>query len=259
MHIDDAAATLSCWPQSDGLVAAQARGFGNRQAHLRPMSPERAALTQIAPASSLIERRHLAILAVDVAGYTRLVESDELGAALSLRRLRLTVIEPGASAHNGRVVDYAGDGALIAFARESDAVACAVAVQSSLAAAEDAKPTHRRLRLRMGVTADKVLVIDGDVYGLAVNIAARLLALAAPGEVYLSGQILDRLPAATRVCCEPLGRRRLRNLTRRVSIYRLQTIAAVGTGHSGGIGAGEGIRTLDSNLGKFEAHVRLGS
>ncbi len=116
-------------------------------------------------------------------------------------------------------MDAAGDGVLAAFPVVSDALLCAAAIHQELEEQERHRPMRKRLRLRMGVSAGgEVLVIDGELYGSAVNIAARLLALAAPGEVFLSGHVFDRLAHDIMARCESLGRRRLRNIARWVRI-----------------------------------------
>ena len=173
-------------------------------------------------AAPLIERRPLAVLLADVVGYSRLIEADDLDTALRIRSLRRHLIGPAVTAHGGRVVDAAGDGTLMAFPVVGDALRCATAIHQELEEQERGRPSRQRLRLRMGISADgKVLVVDGELYGRAVNIAARLLALAAPGEVYLSGQAVDRVDADMTSRCEPLGRRRLHNIAHWVRVYRL--------------------------------------
>ncbi|HET6522664.1 MAG TPA: adenylate/guanylate cyclase domain-containing protein [Geminicoccaceae bacterium] len=168
-----------------------------------------------------IQRRPLAILAADIVGYCRLIELDELETALRVRHLRRYLIEPAALAHRGRVADLAGDGTLLAFQRAADAVACAVALQRRLGALERDAPADRPIRLRIGISADEVLVVDGDLYGRAVNVAARLEALAGPGDVYLSEAALTRAGERIAVRCEPLGERRLRNIAEPVRVYRV--------------------------------------
>jgi class 3 adenylate cyclase len=175
-----------------------------------------------AASASCIERRSLAVLLADVAGYSRLIERDDLDTALRLRLLRRHLIEPAVAAHQGRIVDLAGDSALMAFSDSGNAVQCAAAIRHELNDLEHDRPADRRIRLRMGVSSDdEVLVVDGDLYGRAINIAARLLALARADEIYLSGEVVERLCGAMRLQCELLGRRRLRNIARPVRVYRL--------------------------------------
>ncbi len=169
-----------------------------------------------------IERRPVAVLLADVAGYSRLIEADDLVTALRVRSMQRHLIEPAVDAHGGRIVDRAGDGVLMAFPTATDAVLCAVQVQQGLDAAESVIPESQRLRLRMGVSADEeVLVIDGDLYGRAVNVAARLAALAEPGDVLVSGKVFDIVSDDLATQCQPLGRRRLRNIAKPVRVYRI--------------------------------------
>lgn len=169
-----------------------------------------------------VERHTLVILAADVAGYSRLVEMDDLDAVLRVRRLQRNLLRPATLAHAGWVVDTIGDGMLMAFASVADALRCAVVVQRALRAVEQDTPTDRRLRLRMGVTLDSVLAIDGELQGRAINVAARLAALAEPGEVYLSEAAFEQLGAAAALGCEPLGERCLRNIAAPVRLYRVR-------------------------------------
>jgi class 3 adenylate cyclase len=209
-------------------------------------------------AAPLIERRPLAVLLADVVGYSRLIEADDLDTALRIRSLRRHLIGPAVTAHGGRVVDAAGDGTLMAFPVAGDALRCATAIHQELEEQERSRPNCQRLRLRMGISADgEVLVVDGELYGRAVNIAARLLALAAPGEVYLSGQAVDRVDARMMSLCEPLGRRRLHNIARWVRVYRLSLTRSrngiASTGHE----AIDESETLISNLGTSGSQLQL--
>jgi adenylate cyclase len=169
----------------------------------------------------VVHRRSLAILAADITGYTRLIEFDDLGTALQVQRLRHRLMEPTACAHDGWIIDRAGDSTMMAFARPSDAVACAIAIQRWLDAAERDLAECRRIRLRIGISAGEVLVIDGAFYGHAVNLAARLQALAVPGGICLAANVRDQLRDDLTVRCEMLGRRRLRNIARPVRVYRI--------------------------------------
>ena len=168
-----------------------------------------------------IERRHVAVLVMDVAGYSRLIEANVIDTALRLRCVLGDLVKPTVLAHDGRVVDITGDGALMAFSDADDAVRCGAAVQRGLQGLERETPADRRIRLRMGLSAGEVLSIDGDLYGPAINIAARLSALAEAGSIYACGKVLERMSAATASCCEPLGRRRLRNISKPVRVFRV--------------------------------------
>jgi adenylate cyclase len=129
--------------------------------------------------------------------------------------------EPAAYAHDGAIVDHAGDGTSISFSRSRDAVHCAVVIQRELQAVERDVEEGRRIRLRMGIAADEVIVIDDTVYGRAVNVAAPLQKLATPGGIYLSKGVLDRAGGGIGIGCELVGRRRLRDIAHAANVYRV--------------------------------------
>jgi adenylate cyclase len=166
-------------------------------------------------------RRRLAILAMDVAGYSRLIESDDLRTALRVRAMRRRIVEPAALRHGGRVFSVAGDGMMAAFPAAAQAVACAVAVQRALGASEVDEPAGARLRLRMGVSAGGVLVVEGELYGCALNVAARLEALAEPGGIYVCGAAFDQIGGPVSVWFEPLGELRLDKIRTPCRVYRV--------------------------------------
>jgi adenylate cyclase len=121
-----------------------------------------------------VERRLAAILAADVAGYSRLMERDEAGTLARLRALRRELIDPKVAEHKGRIVKTAGDGILIEFTSVVEAVACAVALQREMLAHNDAIPEDERIQFRVGINSGDVIVEDGDIHGDGVNVAARL-------------------------------------------------------------------------------------
>src|SRR5215472_16902098 len=127
------------------------------------------------------ERRLAAILAADVAGYSRLVGVDEEGTLDRLRAIRTEVIEPAIAAHRGRLVKATGDGWLLEFASVVDALRCAVEVQQEIAGRGAGTSADRRIELRIGIHQGEIVVEDGDIFGDGVNVAARLEALADPG------------------------------------------------------------------------------
>ncbi len=182
------------------------------------------------PASAAARRRRLAILAADVVGYSRMMEEDDLRTALRVRELHRRVLRPAVRRHGGRVVSVAGDGAMAAFPGVADALRCALAVRGALGADGEAVAPPagewQRLRLRMGVGFGSVLLFGGEVYGQALNVAARLEGLAEPGGVWLSGAAFDQLAAAgdggrPPVRLEPLGEMRLAKMAAPVRVYRV--------------------------------------
>ena len=146
-----------------------------------------------------VERRLAAILAVDVAGYSRLMGKDEEGTLAALRAVRRELGDPKIAEHRGRIVKTTGDGLLVEFASVVDAVRCAVEMQREMIA-RTAIPAERRIEFRMGINVGDIIIEDGDIFGDGVNIAARLEALAEPGGICLSAaaheQVRDRLDIA---------------------------------------------------------------
>jgi TolB-like protein/class 3 adenylate cyclase/Tfp pilus assembly protein PilF len=166
-----------------------------------------------------VERRLAAILAVDVAGYSRLMGEDEEGTLAALRAVRRELGDPKIAEHRGRIVKTTGDGLLVEFASVVDAVRCAVELQREMIARNAATPAERRIEFRMGINVGDIIIEDGDIFGDGVNIAARLEALAEPGGICVSAgaheQVRDRLDLAF----DDLGERQVKNITRPVHAY----------------------------------------
>src|SRR5262247_1535203 len=139
------------------------------------------------------KRRLAAILAADVVGYSRLMESDEAGTLAALRARRTQVLEPLVAKHQGRVFKVTGDGVLVEFASAVNAVQCAVELQKKFAAANADLPEDRHIVLRIGVNLGDVMVEGSDLYGDGVNIAARLETMAEPGGILVSGTAHDHI------------------------------------------------------------------
>ena len=138
-------------------------------------------------AEERVQRRLAAILAADVVGFSRLMESDEAGTLALLKARRKTVLEPFVIHHEGRIFKVTGDGVLVEFASAVNAVQCAVDLQNSMAAANTNLPEDRHVVLRIGIHLGDVMVEGGDLYGDGVNIAARLEGIADPGGILVSG------------------------------------------------------------------------
>ncbi len=147
-----------------------------------------------------VERRLAAILAADVAGYSRLMGADEEGTLERLKALRLELLDPKIAEHHGRIVKTTGDGMLVEFASVVDAVRCAVAVQQAMPERNTGIAANDRIELRIGINLGDVIVEGDDLYGDGVNIAARIEALADPGGVFVANtvhdHVRDRLPFA---------------------------------------------------------------
>jgi adenylate cyclase len=172
------------------------------------------------------ERRLAAILAADVAGYSRLMGADEEGTLERLKALRRELFDPTVAEHHGRIVKVAGDGLLVAFSSVVDAVRCAVAVQQAMPARNAGVPEARRIEWRIGINLGDLIVEGDDLYGDGVNIAARIEALADPGGVFVShtvhDQVRDRLP----LVFEDLGEQQLKNIVRPLRVYRVRDAPA---------------------------------
>jgi adenylate cyclase len=143
-------------------------------------------------------RRLAAILAADVAGYSRLMGADEEGTLERLKALRRELIDPKIAEHRGRIVKTTGDGMLVEFASVVDAVRCAVAVQQAMPERNTSLAADKHIEWRIGINLGDVIVDGDDLYGDGVNIAARIEALADAGGVFVSNtvhdQVRDRLP-----------------------------------------------------------------
>ena len=169
-----------------------------------------------------VERRLAAILAADVAGYSRLMGADEEGTHGRLKALRHELLDPKIAEHHGRIVKTTGDGLLVEFASVVDAVRCAVAVQQAMPERNAGVEADNRIELRIGINLGDVIVEPDDLYGDGVNIAARIEALADAGGVFVSNtvhdQVRDRLPFVF----EDLGEQQVKNIARPVRVYRVR-------------------------------------
>jgi len=167
-------------------------------------------------------RRLAAILAADVAGYSRLMGADEEGTHERLKALRRGLLDPKITEHRGRIVKTTGDGLLVEFASVVDAVRCAVAVQQAMPERNTGVGAESRIEFRIGINLGDVIVEGDDIYGDGVNIAARIEALADPGGVFVSNtvhdQVRDRLPFAF----DDLGEQQVKNIARPVRVYRVR-------------------------------------
>jgi class 3 adenylate cyclase/TolB-like protein len=171
------------------------------------------------PAGAAHQRKLVAILCADIAGFSRLMGEDETATYEALARLR-GAIDPLISAHGGRIVSTAGDGLLAGFASVVDAMSCAVEMQQTACRLNEKLPPSRRLELRVGVNLGDVIVAeDGDLYGDGVNIAARLEALAPPGGICLSQTVYYQVKNKLALAYRPLGAHRVKNIAEPVRAY----------------------------------------
>ncbi len=172
-------------------------------------------------AEQRVHRRLAAILAADVAGYSRLMETAEEATLAALTAHLGELIEPCIAGHRGRVVKTTGDGLLAEFASVVDAVRCAVEFQDGMRERNRDTPEARRIEFRIGVNLGDVIVQDDDVYGDGVNVAARLEGLAEPGGVCVSGSVHEQVRNKIEVRFDDLGPRKVKNIGAPVRAYQI--------------------------------------
>jgi adenylate cyclase len=166
-------------------------------------------------------RRLAAILAADVAGYSRLMGADEEGTLAALKALRRELADPKVKEHRGRVVKTTGDGLLIEFGSVVDAVRCAVEVQREMGERNIGVPLDRRIEFRMGINLGDIIRDGRDIYGDGVNIAARLEGLAEPGGICVSGVVHDQVRDKLDLAFEDMGEQQVKNIARPVHVWRI--------------------------------------
>src|SRR5437899_12136862 len=164
-----------------------------------------------------VERRLAAVLAADVAGYSRLMGADEEGTHERLKAHLAELVHPKIAEHKGRIVKTTGDGVLVEFASVVDAVRCAVAVQQAMPERNTGVAADRRIELRIGINQ------GDDLYGDGVNIAARIEALADAGGVFVSNTVHDHVRDRLPFVFEDLGEQQVKNIARPVRVYRVRT------------------------------------
>jgi len=166
-------------------------------------------------------RRLAAILAADVAGYSRLMGEDEEGTLAELKALRRELSDPKVKEHRGRIVKTTGDGLLIEFASVVDAVRCAVEVQRAMAERNADVPADRRIELRMGINLGDIIRDGRDIYGDGVNVAARLEGLAEPGGICVSRVVRDQVRDKLDFSFEDMGEQQVKNIARPIRVHRV--------------------------------------
>ena len=173
-------------------------------------------------ANKRVERRLTAILAADVAGYSRLVGADEEGTLARWKSHWSELIEPTIKEYHGRVVRVIGDGILVEFASVIGALRCAVGVQRGMVERNTDVPNERRIEFRMGINFGELIIESGDFWGDGVNIAARLEALAEPGGISVSGRVQEDAEGKLDIAFEDTGEQQLKNIARPVRVYRVR-------------------------------------
>ena len=167
-------------------------------------------------------RRLTAILAADVAGYSRLMGADEEGTHERLKAHRRELVDPKVTEHHGRIVKTTGDGILVEFPSVVDAVRCAVEVQWGMVERNAAIPPEWRIEYRVGINLGDVIVDEHDIFGNGVNVAARIEALAEPGGICVSRVVRDQVRDRLDYAFEDMGEQQVKNIARPVRVYRVR-------------------------------------
>src|SRR4030081_1247083 len=173
------------------------------------------------PPRAAAPRRLAAIVAGDIAGYSRLMQMDEEGTHSRVKRIERDLIEPSILEHHGRLVKTPGAGFIAIFDSPVEAVRCSIVIQQNLVGRNAALPKHSWIEYRIGVNLGDVIVETDDVYGDGVNVASRLEGIADPGQVYISGGIYEQIKHKLVCGYESLGDRKVKNITDPVRVYRV--------------------------------------
>ena len=168
-----------------------------------------------------MERKLAAILAVDVVGYSALMEADESGTFERLRTGRKELFEPEIAKHHGRIFKVMGDGLLAEFGSVVDAVECAVMLQRGMAERNTSVSEDKQFDVRIGINLGEVIVEGEDRYGEGVNVAARLQQIAEPGGICVSGKVSKEVEKKLAFGFEPMGEQRVKNLAEPILCYRV--------------------------------------
>jgi adenylate cyclase len=173
-------------------------------------------------AEARVERRLAAILAADVAGYSRLMGVDEEGTLAALKAYRRELIDPKIAEHRGRIVKTTGDGALVEFASVVDAVRCALEIQRAVTERSAEVSEDRRIEFRIGINVGDIIIDEDDIYGDGVNIAARVEALASPGAICLSDNAYQQIKGKLALDVSDMGEQQLKNIGQAIRVYRVR-------------------------------------
>ncbi len=173
------------------------------------------------PSRGPMPRRLAAIVAGDIAGYSRLMELDEEGTHNRVKRIERDLIEPSITEHHGKLVKTTGDGFIAIFDSPVEAVRCSIVIQQNLVGRNASLPKTSWIEYRIGVNLGDVIIETDDVYGDGVNVASRLEGIADPGQVYISGGIYEQIKHKLVCGYELLGDRKVKNITDPVRVYRV--------------------------------------
>jgi adenylate cyclase len=169
-----------------------------------------------------VERRLAAVLAADVAGYSRLMGRDEERTLANLKSFRKTLVDPAIAVHRGRIVKTTGDGMLVEFASAVDAARCAFEVQRSMAGQNADVPQDLRIEFRIGIHIGDIIIDDNDIFGDGVNIAARLEGIAEPGGVCISDDAHRQIRGKTDITFDDIGEQTLKNIAEPMRAWHIR-------------------------------------
>ena len=175
-------------------------------------------------AAERLERRLAAVLAADVAGYSRLMGTNEEGTLTRLKAVRKSLVDPAIAKHRGRIVKTTGDGMLVEFASAVDAVRGAVEIQCGIAEQNTAVPQDMRIEFRIGIHVGDVIIDDNDIFGDGVNIAARLEGIAEPGGVCISNDVYRQICGKVNIVFDDLGSQTLKNIAEPMQAWQVRLI-----------------------------------
>lgn len=168
-----------------------------------------------------MEQRLAAVLAADMAGYSRLMEADEAGTIARLRTHRIELIDPAVAKNKGRIIKTTGDGMLVEFQSVTDAVKCAVEIQQRMKRRNSDVPQERRIEFRIGINLGDIIFEEDDIFGDGVNIAARIEQLADIGGICITAAVATQIADRLEITLEDLGEKLLKNISRPVHLFRV--------------------------------------
>jgi adenylate cyclase len=169
-----------------------------------------------------VERRLAAVLAADVAGYSRLMGANEEGTLARLKAVRKALVDPAMASHRGRIVKTTGDGMLVEFASAVDAVRSSAELQRGMAEQNVALPQDHRIEFRIGIHVGDIIIDDNDIFGDGVNIAARLEGIAEPGGICISDDAQRQVRGKVDIAFEDMGSQTLKNIAEPMRAWRVQ-------------------------------------
>jgi TolB-like protein/class 3 adenylate cyclase len=169
-----------------------------------------------------VERRLAAVLAADIAGYSRLMGGDEEGTLAKVKALRKALVDPKITEHRGRIVKTTGDGMLVEFASAVDAARCAVEIQRDMAGQNAEVPQDNRIEFRIGIHVGDIIFDDNDIFGDGVNIAARLEGIAEPGGVCISDDAHRQIRGKVDFSYNDMGLQTLKNIAEPMHVWRMR-------------------------------------